>query len=137
MATLETGNVIVAGDKTRGWFVGDLAQWAKARGEAFDPASTPRQSHDVQVKWYEHPPGDRRREWAPPDSFYTLTIIITGVLHLEMRAIDGNEQRIELQHAGDYIIWYGPHYGHSWHTKEGCTLITIRWPVGVNHSGAR
>jgi hypothetical protein len=129
MTTLETGNVIAAGDKSRGWFVGDLAKWAGDRGEVLDPASTLRQNLDVQVKWYEHPPGDRRSAWAPPDQFYTLTIIVTGVLRLEMRATDGTEQRVTLQHAGDYIIWHGPDYAHSWHTEEGCTLITVRWPV--------
>ena len=129
MATLETGNVSEAGEKTRGWFVGDLAQWAADRGDALDSVSTLRQSHDVQVKWYQHPPGDRRIAWAPPDPFYTLTIIISGVLRLEMRALDATEQQVALENAGDYIIWHGPHYAHSWHTEEGCTLITVRWPV--------
>lgn len=136
MTTLETGNVIEAGDKTRGWFVGDLAQWASDRGETLASSNTLRQSHDLQVKWYEHPPGDRRAAWAPPDGFYTLTIIITGELQLEMRAVDGTEQRVSLRKAGDYIIWLGTQYAHSWHTSEGCTLMTVRWPVRERPSPA-
>ena len=62
LTTLESGNASEANASSRGWFVGDLAAWAAERGESFDPSSTPRQSADVQVKWFVHPPGHSRAD---------------------------------------------------------------------------
>ena len=127
MTTLETGNALADGEPTRGWFIGDLAAWATARGESMP--HTLRQSGGVQVKWYIHPPGDERVAWAPPDDNFTLTIIIDGALRLFFRSVDGEERTVDLIGRGEYALWHGPSYSHSWHTNEGCTLVTVRWPI--------
>ena len=129
LRTLETGNALDAGAASRGWFVGDLAAWAASRGERLDPSSTPRQSHDVQVKWYAHPPGHVRPTWADADSHYSLGVLVDGDMWFEFRALDGAERSIHLTRRGDYVIWHGPSYAHSWRSDGGCTFLTVRWPV--------
>jgi hypothetical protein len=126
---LETGNAADAGAVTRGWFVGDLADWAAARGERLDPSSTPRQSLDVQVKWFVHPPGHVRPAWADPDTHYSLGLLVDGDMHFGFRDLDGAEQSIALTRSGDYVLWHGPSYAHTWRSKGGCTFLTVRWPV--------
>jgi hypothetical protein len=32
-----------------------------------------------------------------------------------------------LTRPGDYVIWYGPSWAHTWRTERGCTVITVRW----------
>jgi hypothetical protein len=84
------------------------------------------------VKWHIHPPGDERVAWADADDNYTLTIIVEGALRLHFRAADSNEQNgqtVDLVGRGEYALWHGPSYTHSWRTEDGCTLVTIRWPV--------
>ena len=131
---LETGNAADAGAATRGWFVGDLAEWAAARGERLDPSSTPRQSHDVQVKWFVHPPGHVRPTWADPDTHYSLGLLVHGDMHFGFRDLDGAEQSIALARSGDYVIWHGPSYAHTWRSERGCTFLTVRWPVPVSEA---
>lgn len=131
MDTLETGNALARGEASRGWFVGDLAAWAAARGESGTPDSL-RQSSAVEVKWHAHPPGDERVAWANPDANYTLTIIIEGALRLFFKAVDGDERTIDLMGRGEYALWHGPSWSHSWRTSDGCTLVTIRWPVATD-----
>jgi hypothetical protein len=129
MATFETGNANAAGASTRGWFVGDLAEWAARQGASFDASSTPRQSTNVLVKWLSHPPGDERGGWAEPDRFYTLSLIVDGEMELAFRSNGGEPRRVHLAQRGDYVMWYGPEYAHWWRTGAGCTMLTVRWPV--------
>ena len=127
VTTLETGNAADANASSRGWFVGDLAEWAAERGEAFDPSSTPRQSADVQVKWFVHPPGHSRAGWAAPDTSYSLCVLIDGDMRCDFRSLAGAERTALLTRRGDYVIWHGPSWAHTWRTECGCTMITVRW----------
>ena len=126
-STLETGNAADADASSRGWFVGDLAGWAAERGEAFDPSSTPRQSADVQVKWFVHPPGHSRADWAAPDTSYSLCILVYGEMRCDFRSAEHAEQSVLLTRRGDYVIWHGPSWAHTWRTEHGCTVLTVRW----------
>jgi hypothetical protein len=127
VTTLETGNAAGATASSRGWFVGDLAEWAAERGEAFDPSSTPRQSADVQVKWFVHPPGHSRSSWADSDTSYSLCILVDGEMRCDFRSLDRTEQSVLLTRRGDYVIWHGPSWAHTWRTEGGCTMLTVRW----------
>lgn len=127
--TLETGNAADAGEATRGWFVGDLVEWAAARGERLDPADTPRQSRDLQIKWFVHPAGHARPTWADPDRSYSLGILIAGDMQCDFRSPDGTEHSFRLARPGDYVLWHGPTYAHTWRSAGGCTFLTVRWPV--------
>ena len=127
--TLETGNASAAGAASRGWFVGDLATWAASRGETLHPAATPRQSAHVQVKWFVHPPRAARAAWAEPDRCFSLSVLVDGDARFDFRDVTGAERSIRLARRGDYVLWHGPTYAHSWRTDEGCTLLTVRWPV--------
>ena len=93
VTTLESGNAAEADASSRGWFVGDLAGWAAERGESFDPSSTPRQSADVQVKWFVHPPGHARAGWAEPDRSISLCVLIEG--EMRCQGIRHNKERKE------------------------------------------
>jgi hypothetical protein len=132
-ATLETGNAADSGAATRGWFVGDLAAWAASRGERPDPSSTPRQSTDLEVRWFVHPPGDVRHEWANPDRNHALGILVEGDMRLDFRALDGVTESVRLDRPGDYVLWHGPSWAHSWRTERGCTFVTVRWPTDSDH----
>ena len=127
--TLEMGNAADAGAATRGWFVGDLAAWAAERGATFDSASTPRQSTHLQVKWLVHPPGDARPTWAETDEHYSLTIVVDGDVRIFFRDGTGAERSVPLARRGDYVLWHGPTWAHTWRTEAGCMLITVRWPA--------
>ena len=119
LTTLETGNAAEANASSRGWFIGDLAGWAAERGEAFDPSSTPRQSADVQVKWFVHPAGHSRPDWAAPDGCCSLCILVDGDMRCDFRSVDSVEQSAMLTRRGDYVIWHGPSWAHTWRTVEG------------------
>ena len=130
MTTLETGNAALAGATTRGWLVGDLAAWAAARGESLDVGSTPRQSERVQVKWYVHPAGHVRESWAERDEHWSLSVLVAGGMRFAFRSPGGTRPRtIELIEEGDYVLWHGPSWEHTWSTESGCTILTVRWPV--------
>lgn len=127
VTTLETGNAADAEGSSRGWFVGDLAAWAAERGESFDPSSTPRQSADVQVKWFIRPSGHARASWADPDTCYSLCILVDGDMRCDFRSLEHAEESVMLNERGDYVIWHGPSWAHTWRTERGCTVITVRW----------
>jgi hypothetical protein len=129
VTTIETGNAALAGAATRGWLVGDLAAWAAQRGEAFDAGSTPRQSDRVQVKWYVHPPGHVRECWAERDAHWSLGVLVSGRMRFGFRALGETMRRIELTEQGDYVLWHGPSWEHTWATESGCTILTVRWPA--------
>lgn len=133
LTTLESGNASGANSSSRGWFVGDLAAWAAERGESFDPSSTPRQSADVQVKWFVHPPGHARADWAAPDRCISLCVLVDGEMHCDFRSRDGAEEPVRLSRRGDYVIWHGPSWAHTWRTDGGCTILTVRWPTDSDH----
>jgi hypothetical protein len=126
-STLERGNAADANGSSRGWFVGDLAAWAAERGESLDPSSTPRQSADVQVKWFAHPPGDSRAAWADPDGSYSLCILVDGDMRCDFRSLEHAEESVLLTRRGDYVVWHGPSWAHTWRTEGGCTVVTVRW----------
>jgi hypothetical protein len=129
VTTLETGNAALAGAPTRGWLVGDLAAWAAQRGEAFEPGSTARQSDRVQVKWYVHPPGHVRASWAECDAHWSLGVLVAGAMRFEFRESGGTARVIELTEPGDYVLWHGPSWEHTWGAAGGCTFLTVRWPA--------
>ena len=131
--TLETGNAADAGAATRGWFVGDLSAWAAARGDELDPHGTPRQRTDLEVRWFVHPPGDARPEWAGQDRTVSLGILVDGDMRLEFRASDGAQDSVRLSRPGDYVFWHGSTWAHSWRTEGGCTFLTVRWPTDCDH----
>ena len=133
--TLETGNAADAGAASRGWFVGDLSAWAASRGETVDPTGTARESAQLQVKWFVHPAGDARPVWADPDRCFSLTVLVDGDVRFDFRHTAGAERSVRLAKRGDYVLWHGPTYAHSWCTDDGCTLLTVRWPVDDEHAG--
>ncbi len=132
-STIETGNAAAAGQDFRGWLVGDLRAWAAQNGVALPHTDSPRQSSAVQVKWFNHPPGDARKETAPPDQFITLGILISGAMLTEFTSASGERTTVSQSEPGDYVIWHGPSYSHRWHTFVGATVVTIRWPVLGEH----
>jgi hypothetical protein len=126
--TLETGNADSAGRPFRGWMVGDLLRWAGDR-DIDDVNGSPRDSAHLQIKWYTHPAGDRRGEWAPCDGYWSLTIAIDGDLTIDFRSISGEERQARLTTRGDYAMWHGPTWGHAWTSDGGAVMLTVRWPV--------
>jgi hypothetical protein len=129
VTTIETGNAARAGAATRGWLVGDRSAWFAEGGESLDAGSTPRQSDRVQVKWYVHPPGHVRQSWAERDEHWSLGVLVAGRMRFEFRAAGGTPRCIELIAQGDYVLWHGPSWEHTWETETGCTILTLRWPV--------
>ena len=129
VTTLETGNAAAANGASRGWFVGDLAAWAADRGETFDPSSTPRQSADVQVKWFVHASGHARSAWAELDRCWSLCILVDGDMRCDFRSLEHEEESVMLARRGDYVIWHGPTWAHTWRTADGCIVLTVRWPT--------
>jgi hypothetical protein len=126
---LETGNAEDAGAASRGWFVGDLAAWAASRGESIDPASTLRQRTEIEVKWFVHPPRHERPARAEPDRCFSLGVLVDGDMRFEFHDATGATRAVQLARRGDYVLWHGPSFAHSWRSEGGCTFLTVRWPV--------
>jgi hypothetical protein len=127
----ETGNATAAGRDTRGWIVGDLVTWAMERGDTLAGAPSPRQTSHVEVKWSDHPPGDRRAKMAAPDGFMTLCILVEGEMITDLVSASGEKTQVRQTRRGDYVIWHGPSYSHQWKTETGATIVTVRWPTAA------
>ncbi len=100
-----TGNAVEDGVDTRGWIVGHF----------IDPSQGVRSSKDVEVKWANHPKGDKRPEWTSDDQRTTLVMLISG--HFRVESTEG---AATFTQQGDYAMW-GPGVDtHGKHSK-------IRW----------
>ena len=107
-----SGNVNDASKDTRGWFLGHFMP-----GEA-----NPLRNGEVELKWYTHPKGDIRDQWAPGNPVKTLNILIRG--HFVLLFPD---QEVSLENEGDFVL-FGPGMPHSYRSVEESIVLTIRWP---------
>ena len=104
------GNAVEASRDTRGWFLGH-----------FMPAADMR-SDDVELKWFTHPAGDTRPEWAPANPVRTLNVLIRGKFVLCFP-----DREVTLANEGDYVL-FGPGVPHSFRSLEESLVLTVRWP---------
>ncbi len=107
-----TGNAVEDGVDTRGWIVGHF----------IDPSQGVRSSKDVEVKWANHPKGDKRPEWTSDDQRTTLVMLISG--HFRVESTEG---AATFTQQGDYAMWE-PGVDHSWEALEDSVVLTVRWP---------
>jgi len=106
------GNAVEASRNTRGWFLGH-----------FMPGpDNPLRSDDVELKWFTHPAGDTRPEWAPGNPVRTLNVLIRGRFVLQFP-----EREFTLANEGDYVL-FGPGVPHSFRSLEESLVLTVRWP---------
>ena len=106
------GNAVDAAKGTRGWFLGH-----------FMPGSdNPLHSDAVELKWFTHPAGDTRPEWAPGNPVRTLNVLIRGRFVLVFP-----EREITLANEGDFVM-FGPGVPHSFRSVEESLVLTVRWP---------
>jgi hypothetical protein len=119
------GNAGTDGSLFKGWFVGDLNQWAT---EVDAAAFGLRESSIVEMKWGVHRAGETRPEWAPCSNKSTLSLLVRGKFLVRFRALDNPEAIIErrLVREGDYAIW-GTDLEHTWVVEEDSVIFTIRW----------
>jgi hypothetical protein len=111
-ANWQTGNANEDGADTRGWLVGHF----------IDPSQGVRSQKDVEIKWCNHPAGDKRIGWTSDDQRTTLTMLVQGVFHVET-----TEGHFTMARPGDYVMW-GMGVDHSWEALEESTVLTVRWP---------
>ena len=112
VANWQTGNANEDGTSTRGWLVGHF----------ISPSEGIRSQKDVEVKWANHPAGDKRADWTADDQRTTLVLLIDG--HFR---VDATECSSTMTRPGDYIMW-GPGIDHSWEALAESTVMTVRWP---------
>lgn len=105
------GSASVEAPLDHGWILGH-----------FKADQDPRHSSAVEVKWGEHPPGDRRVEWVTGEQRTAFLVLISGCFHVEF-----NDRTVRLSRRGDYVMW-GPGVDHSWYAEEASTVLTVRWP---------
>ena len=113
-ATYVSGNALSEG--RRGWFVGH-----------FIPA-TAGLTHQsaVELKWYQHPQGERRRGWAQSRTATTISVLISGAFVTRLR-VDNTIREITLTVPGDYIL-FGPGVPHSWEALQESVVLSVRLP---------
>ena len=100
----------------RGWIIGAFV----------DENATPlMHSHNVEIKWSQHPAGDKRESWAH-DTSHTISILVRGRFVLTFRE-DETEREVVLQNEGDFARW-NPGVEHTWRAEEESLIITVRWP---------
>lgn len=109
-----SGNAIAEG--RRGWFIGQFVQ---------EDAGL-RHQDALEVKWGQHPKGERRCSFVQSKSATTISILISGTLVTWLK-IDEELREIVLAKPGDYIA-YGPGIEHSWEALEDSLLISVRFP---------
>lgn len=107
-----SGNAAEDGQANRGWLVGHF----------IDPSEGVRSSKDVEVKWANHPAGDKRPEWTSDDQRTTLVLLISGNFRIDLTGGSKTMQR-----QGDYVMW-GAGVDHSWEALEDSVVMTVRWP---------
>ncbi len=103
-------------DGRNGWFVGQ-----------FMPTSAGlAQQSAVEVKWGQHPRGERRRGLSLYKTSTTIAILISGRFVTRL-IIDQSERQIVLDAPGDYLV-FGPGISHSWEALEDSLVISVRFP---------
>lgn len=109
-----TGNAVKDGN--RGWFVGQFVppSFGLAHQEA------------VEIKWDQHPKGDRRQGFAQSRGATTISILVSGSFITRLKLPDGMREII-LSAPGDYIA-FGPGLEHWWEALEESLVITVRFP---------
>ena len=107
-----SGNSEEDGRDTRGWILGHF----------IDPSQGVRSSKDVEIKWFNHPAGDKRHEWTSDDQRTTLVLLVAGNFRIDL-----TEASVTLKKQGDYVTW-GPGIDHSWEALTESIVVTVRWP---------
>jgi hypothetical protein len=110
------GNAALDQVRGSGWFVGQ-----------FVPAELGlRHQTGVELKWGIHKDGDRRSlPWAHGNAT-TISILVTGILHVSLHRPDTVET-VTLRQPGDYIA-FGPHTVHSWEANGDTSVLSVRFP---------
>jgi quercetin dioxygenase-like cupin family protein len=111
-----SGNAEEDGRDTRGWILGHF----------IDPSQGVRSSKDVEIKWFNHPAGDKRHEWTSDDQRTTLVFLVGGNFRIDL-----TEASVTLEKQGDYVTW-GPGIDHSWEALTDSIVVTVRWPSSTN-----
>jgi hypothetical protein len=111
MSEIRKGNTNIDGQDTRQWLVG-----------SFMPEGDIRNTEHVEVKWGNHPKGDKREEWVTGETRTTMAILIAGKFALEFP-----DEKVELSQQGDYVMW-GSGTDHRWEAFDDSVFLTIRWP---------
>jgi mannose-6-phosphate isomerase-like protein (cupin superfamily) len=116
--SIYTGDAAVDAPLDQGWLLGHF----KADDDL-------RHSAAVEVKWGEHPPGDRRAAWVTHERRTAFLILISGCFHVEFR-----DRTVRLSQRGAYVGW-GPGVDHSWFAERESTVLTVRWPSVPGYAG--
>jgi hypothetical protein len=117
MEGAKKGNTRIDGASRRGWFIGRFIN---------DDAYC--QTHDVEVKWGVHAPGEKNDIFAADQVARSMSVLIRGRFRLTFRRGEQMED-IVLQNEGDYAVWL-PGLEHTW-VAEGdpeTVILTVRWP---------
>jgi len=109
-----SGNALKNGKN--GWFVGQF----------MPPSAGLAQQSAVEVKWGQHPKGERRRGLSLYKTSTTIAILISGRFVTRL-IINQFEQQIVLKTPGDYLV-FGPGIPHSWEALEDSLVISVRFP---------
>lgn len=104
---------------TRGWLVGHF----------LPPSAGVRADDAVEVKWFNHPTGDTRKEWTADDQRTTLVMLVSGEFRIDLTTGSST-----LRRSGDYVMW-GRGIDHSWTALADSTVLTVRWPSAPITSG--
>jgi quercetin dioxygenase-like cupin family protein len=106
------GNANEDAADTRGWLIGHF----------IEPTQGVRATNAVEVKWANHPAGDKRPGWTADDQRTTLVLLISGEFRVD---VTGGSKTMTRQ--GDYVMW-GAGVDHSWEALADSVVMTVRWP---------
>jgi hypothetical protein len=117
MNGVKTGNAATDGKPRRGWYIGRFVD-----DDAY------RQSHEVEVKWGIHPPGESRTVASAESVARTMSVLIRGRFRLTFHR-DSETEEVLLTQEGDYALWL-PGVAHTWIAEDPdeTIMLTIRWP---------
>jgi hypothetical protein len=85
------------------------------------PASDPRRSGDVEIKWAAHCRGDKRAQWVMTESRTAAIFLVSGRFGVDLPG-----RSVVLDRPGAYVVFSG--VSHSFEAEEDSTILGVRWP---------
>jgi len=91
----------------------------------------PRQSGNVQIKWYCHPEGHESPEKPADPDWKTISVLIEGIFSIWCGhgAAAAWKQYI-LKEPGDYLLWDTTE-SHKWKAIKNSVILTVRYRPDV------
>ena len=120
MNLIESGNFnkdMINHPERKGWSLGRFIEQESLRN-----------TQDLEIKWMNHPKGEKYNISKANITSRSLGVLISGKIKF---FFPDEKQEVILENQGDYVIWDRNVYHHV-EFLEDTTFLTVRWPSVEN-----